>query len=518
MKNGRKQAPDRALYVCMAGMWSIMALMALLLLTVFQRSTDYVCRMDFLLPNPLLLLAGAAVLILCSFGYGRHRKALDRFAQQHCEKHIRILSTAVFFLQAYLFYNIYFLPGWDVGVVTNSAKHIAVGSREFWSDYYSLYPNNLATTWVLTFLFRISNTLGSVEEPVYFVILVQCIASCLAGYLLFQVVKDMTKAAYGFGAWLVYILHVAFSPWIGIPYTDAMTLLIPISVLRIYQTAKRGRHPVVSWAAVGFVSVFGYKLKPQCAIILIAIVLCEVIGFLGKNPQWVSRIKQLGILLTGAAAAIVLWNGILIPSLGITVDTERVMGPSHFLMMGLNWERCGVFSDEDVAYSCSFATAAERTAANLQLAKDRVQSLGITGLAKHLARKNLVNFGDGTYAWGVEGNFYQYVFPVRNHMVSPFLRNVFYTTGKYYPYFAVFQQFIWVAILLSSTGFFLYLLTEKERTPEVGAVALSLVGLVLFQTIFEARARYFFSYSPLFILAAVLGWVGLVRFVRRNRR
>lgn len=204
-------------------------------------------------------------------------------------------------------------------------------------------------------------------------------------------------------------------------------------------------------------------------------------------------------------------GGILLPSLGIEVDEEQTLGPSHFLMMGLNWDTSGVYCGEDVDYSCSFATAAERTAANLQTSKDRMQSLGVTGLAKHLARKTLVNFGDGTYAWGTEGGFYQYVFPVRNHVVSPFLRNVFYTTGKYYPYFAVFQQFIWVTILLSSTGFFLYLLTEKERTPEVGVVALSLVGLVLFQSIFEARARYFFSYSPLFIVAAVLGWVGFAR-------
>lgn len=222
--------------------------------------------------------------------------------------------------------------------------------------------------------------------------------------------------------------------------------------------------------------------------------------------------------MTGAAAAFVLWGGILIPSLGIETDPERELGPTHFLMMGLNWDRCGVYSGDDVGYSASFATVAERTAANLQTAKNRVQSMGITGLAKHLARKSLVNFGDGTYAWGREGGFYSYVFPSRNHMVSPFLRDVFYTDGSCYPYFAVFQQLIWITILLSSAGIMLYPLTEEERTAEVGVIALSLVGLVLFQTIFEARARYFFAYSPLYIHAAVLGWVGFARFVRRNRK
>lgn len=504
------------LYGYIACIWAVIALIALLLLTVFQKSTEYACRKDFLLPNSLLLLVGAGGLLLCRFGSMRFQGGIGRLAQQHADAAVRVLNVVVFFLQAYLFYNIYFLTGWDVSVVTDTANHLAVGSHAFSMDYYSRYPNNLAATWILTVLFQINNALGWVEEPVYFAILVQCMASCMAGYLLFQVVKELTNEVYGFAAWLVYILHIAFSPWIGIPYTDAMTLLIPISVLRLYLTARTGKNPVVSWSAMGFVSAFGYKLKPQSAIILIAIVLCEVIGFLGKNLQWISRLKRLGILLMGAALAVMLWSGMLIPSLGISVDPEKAFGPSHYLMMGLNWDTCGVYSSDDVGYSCSFATASERTAANLQASYNRVQNLGVMGLVKHLARKSLVNFGDGTYAWGVEGGFYEHVFPVRNQVVSPFLRDVFYTTGKHYPYFAVFQQAIWVAMLLSSTGIFLYYLSEREKAAEVGVVALSLLGLVLFQTIFEARARYFFSYSPLFIVAAALGWAGFVRFKKRR--
>lgn len=514
MKNRGKPTPRNALFGCMAGGWSLTALTALLLLTVFQRRTNYVCRVDFLLPNFLLLLAGGLGLILCSYVYLRNRDTVDHFAQRHAEKEIRILSAAVFSLQAYLFFNIYFLSGWDVEVVVTVAENIAEGNPLFWHNYFSRYPNNLGITWVLTLLFRINNALGNAAEPVYFVILVQCAASCMAGYLLFQVVKDMTGAASGFGAWLVYILHVAFSPWLTIPYTDAMTLLIPISVLRLYQTAKAGTHPVVKWAAIGFLSAFGYKLKPQCAIILIAIVICEGVGFFGKNAHLASRLKQLGILLTGAAAALTLLGGILLPSLGYEVDKEQTLGPSHFLMMGLNWDTCGVYSDDDVSYSLSIPTASERFTANLQTAKNRVQSLGVAGLVKHLARKCLVNFGDGTYAWGMEGGFYTSVPPVKNQRMSPLLREIFYSTGAYYPYFAVFQQFVWITILLSSAGMALYFATNRENAEVTCVIALALLGLVMFQTIFEARARYFFSYSPLFICAAFLGWTGFIRFLR----
>ena len=118
------------------------------------------------------------------------------------------------------------------------------------------------------------------------------------------------------------------------------------------------------------------------------------------------------------------------------------------------------------------------------------------------------------YAWGMEGGFYTSVPPVKNQRMSPPLREIFYSTGAYYPYFAVFQQFVWITILLSSAGMALYFVTNRENAEVTCVIALALLGLVMFQTIFEARARYFFSYSPLFICAAFLGWTGFIRFLR----
>ena len=47
------------------------------------------------------------------------------------------------------------------------------------------------------------------------------------------------------------------------------------------------------------------------------------------------------------------------------------------------------------------------------------------------------------------------------------------------------------------------------------AAPLTLTGLTIFLTIFEARARYLFAFSPFFIVLGVLGWVYIGQAIKR---
>ena len=88
-------------------------------------------------------------------------------------------------------------------------------------------------------------------------------------------------------------------------------------------------------------------------------------------------------------------------------------------MMGLNPEKKGVYSAEDVRYSRSFVTASERTQANIAVGKQRLQEMGFFGTLKQLAQKMLTLYNDGTFAWGKEGNFLQTVFDPPNTKSLP---------------------------------------------------------------------------------------------------
>ena len=47
----------------------------------------------------------------------------------------------------------------------------------------------------------------------------------------------------------------------------------------------------------------------------------------------------------------------------------------------------------------------------------------------------------------------------------------------------------------------------------VAVAVLALIGLTMFEMLFEARARYLFNYSPIFILTATVGWYTMLKNV-----
>ena len=79
---------------------------------------------------------------------------------------------------------------------------------------------------------------------------------------------------------------------------------------------------------------------------------------------------------------------------------------AHYFMMGLNNETDGVYSDEDTLFTDSFETPEEKRAADLAVAGERIKAYGIAGILGHAKKKTLVNYGDGLFAWGVDGNFF----------------------------------------------------------------------------------------------------------------
>ena len=60
---------------------------------------------------------------------------------------------------------------------------------------------------------------------------------------------------------------------------------------------------------------------------------------------------------------------------------------------------------------------------------------------------------------------------------------------------------LWLTILV--LGIIATIRSEKD--PLLAIVMLSLIGLTVFELLFEARARYLYTYAPLYILLASAG-------------
>jgi hypothetical protein len=262
-------------------------------------------------------------------------------------------------------------------------------------------------------------------------------------------------------------------------------------------------------------SFIGFYIRPQVVIMLIAIVIIEVWKGLFVNLKGKMKliamlaILAVSFLLTGTVKASIVRDA------GFVTNEEDVLGWTHFAMMGLNDERDGIYSSEDAVFSDSFETLEERKAANLEEIKNRLDNFGFSGYLNFLTRKALVNYGDGTFAWSVEGGFYMETYEDKDPVISPLLKSFYYFGEKNYGITSTVEQSIWVLTILSLLG--LAFMGRTKPDPRLIVLMLSLIGLTMFELIFEARARYLYIYAPIYIVLCAVGLKSILNGLRNPK-
>lgn len=170
-------------------------------------------------------------------------------------------------------------------------------------------------------------------------------------------------------------------------------------------------------------------------------------------------------------------------------------------MMGLNKESNGVYSRDDLVLSISCKTKKERMKVNMEVALGRIKNMGPKGYFKFLSKKMLTNYDDGTFGWGAEGDFYSKVPELQNRSVAPGLRSFYYNDGKYHIIYSTIVHGIWVLTVVGCWIQMLIAVFKKNSENNVYRVmSLALVGITIFELLFEARARYLYIYVPIYIL------------------
>lgn len=424
-------------------------------------------------------------------------------------------TSSLLLLQICICYNIFFITDWDVQYILDNAFKIANGFyNEIDNNYYSIYPNNILITWFFSLIFKFSFSIGITDLKSCFmiIIIVQCFLSSVSAYILYKVCIDFTTS-YLFSCitWFLYCFFIGISPWIVIPYSDSIGLIFPILILRLYQQYKKS-DGVGYLFCLGLFSYISFKIKPQLFIIVIAIIIVEFINFELKG--WKNRIYK-GYLSFVAAIMLgaILYSCVIIPATNIEINDEATFGTMHFLMMGLNPETGGAWNADDVAYSGSFSTSLDRKAGNIEIIEHRLADYGLSGLLNHTIKKCLMNYADGTFGWGMEGIFYAQLFENENDTLSPFLKNIFYSTGDYYVYYKNIKQTIWVTILLVSIGVaFVHINISQEKSEFLVAI-LAILGLTFFELLFEPRARYLYTYGSIYVFLGMTGWKTIITFL-----
>lgn len=386
-------------------------------------------------------------------------------------------------------YHYYFRTGWDAGVVIQEAVKIAEGRfPELWNFYFDRCYNNIFITVIFSWVIRAGRLLPFGNDYLYLVML-QCVIWAYTGYLLYCVASQLfEQKRTAFLVWMVYVVLVGMSPWVAVPYTDTAAMPVVITLLYLW---LKGR---ISFF-FGFLTIVGYFIKPQVVILVIALALMKVVDTDIERKRQKKFGKQVGWLAAGLAVGWVLAYAGQTSS-HIVITGEDSFGIPHYLMLGLNEETDGIFSDSDFLFSQSFSTKAERNQANLQEINNRLKNMGAMGLMRHLKNKLLVAYEDGTFAWGSEGGFFTELYYSGLPALREKFREFYIPEGKNYKLFLNLEQCCWMAVLFLATFTF----TGNKKDKRFPVLALSVIGATLFEMLFEVRARHLFLYIPIFLL------------------
>ena len=461
-----------------------------------QRRLNAVYQTNMLLPNLALLPMAAALLLgLWAVRERTQRRALNIRGSWFLAGYF----AALLLLQLLVARSLWFYPGWDVETVYQTAFTI-VGGGAIDRAYFAECPNNAGIAVVLSIPLWIAGRLGK-DVPYTVLVYLSVLLVNLACFVCMLCVRKVTESR------ITWVFALALcTVWIGlslmitVPYSDTFAILFPILALYVYLSRKLPLF--VKWLLIALLCFLGASIKPTALIFLFALVLVsglqKVLHCRGKD-QWKRVLVVLAALMIGAAPGY-LWNRAAIRYTAGDTNPEQQRGIAHFLMMGMNGDTFGGHDPEDVAYSSSFVTNSERTAANLARAWERVAGRGLAGNLYFFAAKTYKAFGDGTMAQSK--SFLIMEAPVRDGRWGTLLKRVFYADGEYNAAFQTVQQILWLCILLLLPAAML----GKARKRKVTAVlAVTVTGLGLYLLLFEVWPRYLYLYAPVFVVLAAIG-------------
>ena len=492
---------------------AVTALVAVVVLFAYGTTSFYLKGYtgEFPLSNPLLLLMAAAAFALLLVPVWRLRKGIAALGWRLP----LTLSALLFAAQVFITYHAYFFSVWDARYVLEGARAFAYDMPEAISvDYFSMYPNNLTLAGIYGGLLRLPMCLGAElgeERGLLLLILVQCALNTACGLLLWSLTRrvaeafsdGVTAAQAALVALIAYAVLIGLSPWFLVPYSDSSALIFPVLLLWLYERL-RGRLP--SALLLGALGTLAFMIKPQASIPLFAIALCELAALIVRR----SKRSAVFLILMGSAFLLVVLpaQSVMERQIGIELDSDRAMNPAHYVNMGLNAEHDGAFNMPDLDAVLA-VPAKERTAWCLRTAWARVKEYGVPGMAEHLLRKALVNFADGGFAWGID--FARNDLPVKDERLTPWVRSVVYSDGTRYPALHALEQAVWLLLLVLCPfgAFGLRRLCAEQESPVPAAMLLSVIGIIAFNMLFEAKARYVFVMVPVMIAVSAAGLCAL---------
>lgn len=416
---------------------------------------------------------------------------LDRIPKR---KLLILLSWLLVLLYQFVIVNsLYTQVGWDSGAIINAALKVNLENS---NAYLSVYPNNLFLVEIFQFVFFL--TKANIENAYLIAGLLNIILVDIAGMMMIEICKIALDRKRAVIFSFLYFVLIAGSPWLIVPYSDIFILPVTVGTIYLFLLIEKNKdreQKKIYWIMIGALAGAGYAIKPTSIITLIAIVIMLLITTIREKK--LIHLKKIGFMILSMIMVLFIIRMGSRLNHTYTLDSNKKMTLTHYVMLALN-DNMGVYTDEDYIISQSARSVEERKQVNIAEIQNRLKDKGLKGYFINLWRRCRQILGEGNFNWGGEAgmNFI-------NHDLSKHtrLRNIFYKNGCKYDYYFYGSQAIWFIVLVFYAINILRMVVGDFNEKEA-FLNLPIIGIIMFNMLFESRSRYLIAFVPFFLIGA----------------
>lgn len=451
-------------------------------------------------------------MLLCLAACGWLWLCLRLWTRRLSEKTLSLLSTACFVLLFILQMN--FLRHepcqlrYDALKVFDEALSMLSDSsisNTVFDGYFARYTNNHAITVFAYLILKAAETLRILTPDHQNALLILQVVNVIFIDLAFLFGALLVRSFEGIRPTFLYLLFILFCPlsytWLPFFYTNSISMVFCMgSIYLLYEIFIHGSRNPVLLLGCGFLTAAGFFIRATQIIICIAMAVYVLITDSKKTRK---LILPIGVILLGACLTLGGWK---LLQRRYTVSDEDARFPAiHWVAMGLNTRSGGAFDALDEAYTMRYATAAEKKAADMQLLKERLHTLGFVGVLRLYFDKLRLTFSDGTGAYPTELSI--------SERYDGWYQNVYGNERFYLQYYC--QLTYLLALCFCIYAAFILLQNKAHHASPAFCIYLSLLGAFLFHMIWEAGSIY----SIGFICLVYAGFgCGMAIFVNSTQR